>query len=214
MTLLQRLISTLSARAPSSGASARSHGTELATREFPVEAFSHLEVGGAFEVHARMGDVAHMTVTTESRLLPLVTVLQRGDKLLLSMSDSFSTLHPPRVALVFPALSGLTIRGAASVKMADAYSTKLALHVEGAGRATVSGMVGALELVASGAAHARCADLRAGTVRAELNGAARASVRALVSMRVRASGAAYFKGYGRTPERDIRTSGAARVDFV
>ncbi|MHB8573873.1 MAG: GIN domain-containing protein [Dehalococcoidia bacterium] len=193
------------------------HGSgTLSSEKRDLDAFQAIEVGGAVELQATVGEPQEVHVTADDNILPFIeTVVQDGCLIVRTESgyDWESKAHRPLIAVTVAHLTEVTAGGATVVALTGLSGERFRLEVSGASKASAAGSVDRLEVEASGASSLRLNDLTASTATVEASGASSIEVSARESISGSASGASRVRCQG-TQSVSLRTSGAASVGRV
>ena len=186
-------------------------------RKFDINDFKKVEAGGAFVITIRKGDTYSITADSDDQdELDDLDLEVRDNNLQISHKDkfSFNNRHETvRFNITMPALTGLDISGASSIKVIGfkdksqdldielSGASKAAIDVEvnrlnfdasGASKADLRGSADKMNMDISGACHIDAKRMEINTVKAEANGASRAS-------------------FGKVKDFNTNTSGASKI---
>ncbi len=206
------------------------------SKNFRVNAFHSLEIGNAFEIHIKKGNVFSISALGRAEDLQEIELKQNGNNLHVYRDTKWSwgwnkdskkvilNITMPKImngefsgaAKVF--INGFTdeeqvrlsFSGASKVDIAEINADKLILDFSGASKATLAGHVGKLEIETSGASHLILDELYARDVDVNSSGASHIQVNAQKTLQVDASGASKITYKGR-PNISKDVSGASFV---
>lgn len=214
----------------------RLQGSGVAAVEtIPVAEFDRVEVAGTAEVTVRSGPVAHLTVTGDDNLVPLVEAHVSNGRLRIALPVSAGQdiryEVPLHYDIVVPNLTELRLRGetstrveldgevsglsiftqeTASVTVVDLVAQELSVTARGASSVALSGTATDLQVSALDIASVRALDLTARQVRVEVRQAAYATVTATETLEGRIADAGSVE-YGGEPTVDVQVSDAATL---
>jgi len=205
----------------------------MVSRDFEVEDFSALNIGGGYQVTWRQGDSISVTVEMQENLFDFLQVSVQGDTLYVNSTRNFNTTsgNRPRVYVYTPYLEMVSFSGAVrgsnwdtiygesfSFSGSGAAELNITLEVElldidlsGAGDITLSGNAHTVDIVASGAADISADDLQTNEVSIVLSGAGNVDIAVSDHLSVDLSGAGRVR-YTGNPTIDQSISGAGRVE--
>ena len=206
------------------------------SKNFRVNAFHSLEIGNAFEIHIKKGNVFSISALGRAEDLQEIELKQNGNNLHVYRDTKWSwgwnkdskkvilNITMPKImngefsgaAKVF--INGFTdeeqvrlsFSGASKVDIAEINADKLILDFSGASKANLAGHVGKLEIETSGASHLILDELYARDVDVNSSGASHIQVNAQKTLQVDASGASKITYKGR-PNISKDVSGASFV---
>lgn len=207
-----------------------------ASKKFRVNAFHSLEIGNAFEIHIKKGNVFSIIALGRDEDLQEIELSQSGNNIRVFRDTKWSwgwnkdskkvilNITMPKIihgdfsgaAKVF--INGFTdeeqvrlsFSGASKVDIAEINADKLILDFSGASKATLTGHVGKLEVETSGASQLILDELYARDVDVNSSGASHIQVNAQKTLQVDASGASKITYKGR-PNISKDVSGASFV---
>lgn len=212
--MLKNLMAKLLARGKSGDSAHSVEGRTPVMREFGLENFSRLRVGGVFAVTVTPATDYKVQVFADKDLIEGVLAHVQGDTLVLAYDGNFTSAHVLRAEISCPGLVGIEAAGASSVTVGDIAGAALKVKAQGSSRVVLAGSVGELSLTVDGAARVKAKRLTAVAVKAVLRGAGQASAHAVAALDVQVGGGAAFRCHGRPPQCRVRESGAASVKFV
>ena len=205
----------------------------MTSRDFEVEDFNALNIGGAYDVIWQQSDSVSVTVEMQENLFDFLRVSVRQDTLHVDSTRSFHTSseNTPRVYIFTPYLEMVSFSGAVNAENWDtiegesftingsgAANISISLEVEtldielsGAGDFTLSGNAHTVNIIASGAAEVSADDLQTSNTNIELSGAGHIDIAVSDHLSVDISGAGHVR-YTGNPTIDQSISGAGRLE--
>ena len=205
----------------------------MESRDFDVEDFNALNIGGSYEVTWRQGDDIAVTVEMQENLFDFLRVSVQGDTLYIDSSRNFNTSrgNRPQIYIYTPYLEMVSFSGAVSANNWDrivgesfsisgsgAAEVELELEVEtldidlsGAGDINLSGSAYSADISASGAADISADDLQTSEATIGLSGAGSVDIAVADHLSVNLSGAGRVR-YTGNPTVEQSVSGAGRVE--
>ena len=112
----------------------------IKTDDRTVNAFSEIDVGGAFEIEWQNGPPA-LRITTDENLLSYVRADVSGDTLQLRTHDQIWPTHGIKVVISSPTRTAARIRGAVRLTVNQLTGPKFALEASGASRVSLDGKI-------------------------------------------------------------------------
>ncbi len=151
----------------------------------PVAAFHAIEASGSLDVEVSPGKQASVDVTADPDIAGrVITRVDHGVLTLGIESDGASdggravrSTSRPRVVIVAPSLTALSVGGTTSVNAAGIAADRLELRVRGSGRITASGTTRVLNAGIRGSGQLAAKDLAAGDVTVAVTGSGHATAR-------------------------------------
>lgn len=180
------------------------------TRE--VAAFTEVEANGGLRLELVKGATTAVVVTAQPNLLPITDTRVDGSRLVVDTTKAYTTTEGLTVKVTVPALTGITLTGAASASGDGFDAPALALDLSGGARVNLSGKVGSLDLTASGGAIVELGTLRATTAKVDLSGGVVATLAVGSALTGTASGGVVLTLAERPDTLDVQTSGGAVVE--
>jgi hypothetical protein len=139
-----------------------------AARTVPL--FTRIQVEGAVDVEARVGEPQSLTIEGDDNLLENVTTDVRDGKLVIGTKKSYSTRIGLRVRLVAPKLEGIGIAGSGDALLEGVRSETFSASVAGSGDVEVRGTAGNVEIDINGSGNVSMGDLSARKVEVSIHG--------------------------------------------
>ena len=205
----------------------------MVSRDFEVDDFNALNIGGSYQITWRQSDDMSVTVEMQENLFEFLQVTVRGDTLHIDSNRSFNTSssNRPRVYIYAPYLEMVDFSGAVSADNWDtiygesfvlsgsgAADVNLALEVEtldidlsGAGDFTLSGRADIVDIDLSGAAEVSADELQTSETSISLSGAGNVDIAVDDQLSVDISGAGRVR-YTGDPTIEQSISGAGRLE--
>ncbi|MCP4291602.1 MAG: DUF2807 domain-containing protein [bacterium] len=204
--ILVVMLSAASAQAWSFGSRGdRIEGSgDLETREFNVDDFDEISMGGAFSLQITFGDRQQVKVTIDDNLWDNLEVDVKSGKLEFDWDESCEPDGDCKIELVVTELKEVSIHGACDAEIEDFRGESFRYNLSGAGSLTMDGEVEDLKIRVSGAGDADTRKLTAENVDISVSGAGNAEVYASKSIKAKVSGVGQITYYG-DPEKE-RTS--------
>jgi hypothetical protein len=161
----------------------------MSTKEFNLNGFTSVEVGGAFGVSVTADDFPHIRVETINDTL----IIRRQG------IEWFAPFHSlPKVAILMPTLSGITLSGASKGKILNFDSPN------------------ELVITVSGASHLEADNISARSLKIEVTGAASLTgvIKAGDDAKFDVSGASKLDLAGAANNITLKTSGASKAELI
>jgi hypothetical protein len=184
--------------------------SQLVSRTFDLDGFTQIEANNAAQVTVTRGEPFHVEVEINENLESRLDVKVTGSTLHIRLQNGSYTNVKFRAQVTMPELTGITLNGASTIKGSLA-GEDLALDLNGASWATLTGTAGDVTAVVNGASQGRLADLVAGNVTVDVNGASRLEIQATGTVRGAANGASTVVVNGSPTSVDVEAEGASRV---
>jgi len=181
------------------------------TEERDLDAFSALDVAGAYSVKVTCGEEQSFSITGDDNIVPLVITKVRGSTLHVYTDEKISPETPMELVITCKDMSEVTGSGVMNLDLSRADNERLDISLNGAGTVAASGRTGSLRVTISGAGSLVAQDLKAEDVSVTINGTGNAAVFASRSLRAEINGTGHI-GYAGEP-RNVhqRISGMGSV---
>ncbi|HEY7002060.1 MAG TPA: head GIN domain-containing protein [Candidatus Udaeobacter sp.] len=181
----------------------------IKTEERTINAFTEIDIGGAFVIEWRSGSPA-LGITTDENLLPYIESEVSGDTLRLRTHDQIWPTHEIKVVISSPTRAAARIRGAVKLIANQLTGSKFALEASGASRISLDGSIDELLADMTGASKLDAGELQ--TKRAEISttGAGNAEIAVSETLKVSITGAGKVS-YSGNPTVEKRITGAGSV---
>jgi hypothetical protein len=191
----------------------------IISKEKAVAAFKNVKASGIVHVYLRQGALSPAIIETDENLIPYITVLQEGDKILIKTKEGYNLLATDqiKVHLTTPTYNTIEVSGAGnaetvgkientdglSLNLSGAGNANISLHapevklsISGAGKAQITGETKNFLIGISGTGEANCFNLLTENTKATISGAGNAKVYASTKLDATISGAGsiYYKG--------------------
>ena len=205
---------------------------ELIARDFDVETFSEVNVGGSFYVIWRESDEFTVTVYMQENLFNNLVVEVQNNTLRVRTTGSttFTNQNRPRLYVYAPTIEAVNFSGSTtaenwdtingtsfSANISGSATLDIVLHVQsveidssGSGRFTLTGTTDILDVSSSGASRIHADQLRANTANINISGSGQAYVNVVDILDVRVSGSGTVR-YSGNPQISQNISGSGRV---
>ncbi len=183
----------------------------LVTEQRAVTEFSNISAGGIFRIEWKSGPPS-CTVTTDSNLLPYVTVKNDGAFLRLSTERSLNPHRNISVVVTSAKLEGVKLSGATRFTAHQVKGEKFFLSTSGASRVELDGAVDDLTASMSGASRLTASAFPTKRTELSIAGAGRAEVFVTEELKASIAGAGkvLYRGNPRRVQRDISGAGSIK----
>ena len=182
----------------------------IKTDDRTVNAFSEIDVGGAFEIEWQNGPPA-LQITTDENLLSYVKADVSGDTLQLRTHDQIWPTHEIKVVISSPTRTAARIRGAVRLTVNQLSGPKFALEASGASRVSLDGKIDELLADMTGASQLEAGGLQTKTAEISTTGAGDAEIAVAEKLKVAITGAGKVSYSGNpTVEKHITGAGSVR----
>lgn len=183
---------------------------DIKTDDRTVNAFSEIDVGGAFEIEWQNGPPA-LRITTDENLLSYVKSDVSGDTLQLRTHDQIWPTHGIKVVISSPTRTAARIRGAVRLTANQLTGPKFALEASGASRVSLDGKIDELLADMTGASKLEAGGLQTKTAEISTTGAGDAEIAVAEKLKVAITGAGKVSYSGSpTVEKHITGAGSVR----
>jgi hypothetical protein len=199
----------------------------------PVEDFSTVEAGSAFEVTIKRGDAFKVTISADDNILEYVRVTKKGQALKIDVQGDNLNLNNPhlKAEIVMPTLEGVRLDGASKAvvgefKVEKPFTVDLngasslegvieaneaTIRTDGASTIKLKGSANTAKLSANGASHLKLSDFTIDKAETKLDGAASAKLNVKSALSYDIDGASNLTYAGRPASVRGDKSGAASV---
>jgi len=182
----------------------RGSGTS-ATEHRKVDAFSRIDMKGAYDVEVTVGPKTSIDITGDDNLVKLVetTVDHETGTLTLSTKKNVHPTKGLKVIITTPSLSAFTLKGAGDVNIDGLHGDEFNVNLSGAGDLTAKGNVNSVVATLHGAGDMNLYDVHASNVDADLSGAGDMKVWASKYLKAKMSGVGdlTYKGHPATVDK-------------
>ncbi|MCU0428978.1 MAG: DUF2807 domain-containing protein [Cytophagaceae bacterium] len=205
---------------------------EMESKTMERSGFKNIEAGGNFHVRIRKGDVYSVKITAQERILNDIVADQSGETLRFKLHWKHCHCDQPiEVEITMPELQGLDASGGASFSSEVFSGNRLALEASGGGKiegnfrystieAEISGgakisLEGTAEdfnLNMSGGAKLQAFGLKTASLNADGSGGSKGEIEVSNQLKVRLSGGSKLAYKGNPSQRDVSTSGGAKLE--
>lgn len=182
------------------------------TEKREVQAFSAIEVSGAFEVEITCQQQPSLEIEGDDNVLPMVKTYVKDNTLFIENGVSYNTKRAVKVRITTGNLEGVASSGASTFKLNSVKNEQLALEMDGASKIDAAGETKKLEIRSSGASKVNVKELRAARVKINLSGAGSANVYASEEVDARVSGASQVTYYGEPKVVNKNISGGSSIN--
>jgi predicted small secreted protein len=195
---------------PVTGGNTVAGSGQLVNRSFDLAGFSRIDANNSAQVEVSRGEAFRVDVEVDDNLAPRLDVAVRGDTLRIGLQNGSYSKVTLRARVTMPELTGVTLNGASTLR-GDLAGEDLALNLNGASRATLTGAAGRVTIDVNGASQALLGDLAAVDVELNANGGSRVEVKTSGAVRGKANGASTITVAGLPTSVDVQTEGASQV---
>jgi hypothetical protein len=182
----------------------------LVSHSYDLDDFTQIAADVVAQVEVTRGDAYSVNVEVDDNLTSRLEVSVKGNTLYIDLTDAAYSKATLRAQVTMPRLTGVTLDGASTLR-AELAGEDLALNVDGASVATLTGTAGRVTIVADGASKAQLGGLSAGDVEVDTDGASKIEINAGGAVTGRADGASVIVVTGSPTSVNVQTEGAARV---
>jgi len=175
-----------------------------------VEPFTRVEIRGGADIDASIGQQQPIKIDAEDNILPLIETSVRGDTLVISSKENYSTHKGVKLHIVVPSLQGIKVVGAADVKASGLKESKVEIDVQGSGNIKLDGATDELAVGVSGSGDVDTRQLIARRANVNISGSGDVKVNAAESLNasVSGSGAIRYSGNPQQVSKNISGSGS------
>jgi hypothetical protein len=192
------------------GSGVRGSGvTALESR--PLDDFTGVDVGGAFQVELVAQKDFAVEVEADDNVVPLVKTYVTGGVLHIESEKRFNTSNPVVIRVSAPTVESIEASGASKVSASNLKSRNLSVDTSGACKVNLSGETAGLTVDVSGASSINAEELRAETANVDASGASSVAVNATARLVADASGASKISYAGNPASVEKKASGASKV---
>lgn len=168
------------------------------TKEFNIEGFTKVDVGGAFDVQVVKGESFGVNVMADD--FAHIRVERVNDTLIIKRQgiEWFAPFHiQPKARISMPALTDFTLSGASKAKIKDFNSTN------------------SLGIKVSGASHLEAINISGGSLNAEISGAASLTgdIKVKGDANFEVSGASKLNLIGDANNIKVKVTGASKIEL-
>jgi hypothetical protein len=195
---------------PVTGGNAVSGSGQLVNRSFDLAGFSRIDANNTAQVEVTRGETFHVDVEVNDNLASRLDVAVRGNTLHIGLQNGSYNHVTLRAQVTMPELVGVTLNGASTLR-GELASEDLALDLNGATRATLTGTAGHVTIDINGGSQALLGDLAAGEVKLSTNGGSRIEIQTNGAVRGMANGGSTVTVGGSPSSVDVETEGASQV---
>lgn len=208
----------------------REGGGPTVQRSYQVSDFHEIEVAGPYDVTVRTGGRPGVSASGPEKLIELVVVEVKGDKLLIHskrnrhwFGTSWSTNGKATFTVTVPKLSGATIAGSGDLNIDKVSGEQFEGMIAGSGALALGAVdVGALKLAIAGSGDAKAASGKAQSAEYEIAGSGGVDARAVpvrdVKVSIAGSGAVHANANATARVEimgagDVTVTGGAKCDI-
>jgi hypothetical protein len=177
----------------------------------PLDDFTGVDVGGAFQVELVAQKDFAVEVEADDNVVPLVKTYVTGGVLHIESEKRFNTSNPVVIRVSAPTVESIEASGASKVSASNLKSRNLSVDTSGACKVNLSGETAGLTVDVSGASSINAEELRAETANVDASGASSVAVNATARLVADASGASKISYAGNPASVEKKASGASKV---
>jgi hypothetical protein len=184
-------------------------------KNFTLDAFSELEVSNAIQLDLGIGPAQMVKVTTDSNLIPHLSVESTGGVARIGFTPNFdydSQLGVHATVSVL-SLSRLALSGASIGDVNGISGSTFDLELSGASQAHPNGSAGSSHVEASGASILQGEHLTVDTATLDISGASIIQLTVAQSATGTASGASHLTIFGQPGTQDVSVTGGSTVEY-
>ena len=181
------------------------------TRE--VGGFTRVESAGSANVTVQIGEKQSVVIETDDNILPLIDTIVKGDKLLITSHDSYSTRLGVTVTIVVPVLNEARISGSGKITASGVAAKVFDAHISGSGDIRISGSTESLEASISGSGGIDAIELAVTAADVRVTGSGTIKVAATQSLhaKITGSGDVLYTGNPTRIEKHVTGSGSVQA---
>lgn len=200
-------------------------------RDFSIVDFDRLDMGDAFHITVRQGNLFEVKASGDRRNIDDLIVRKEGSTLLIRYDENRNRRHTTYIDITMPTLHAAYFSGAtdsrvsgfddienltinlsgASTSQFDVYAANLDVLLSGASQLYLYGEGEVMDAEVSGASYLRAFSFPTNTSRLNVSGASKVNVTAANELNVVATGASHVS-YRGTPQVESEVSGASAVE--
>jgi hypothetical protein len=181
------------------------------TQTRDVDGFDAIRVECAFDVEITVGPRFRLELMHDDNLIDLIETSVHGGTLVLDCEGEHTCDRSCEVRIEMPALTGITIDGAAQVRARGLAGESFEYDLRGAGDLEVEGTVGRVDMQLSGAGSVDARDLIAEEANVRLSGTGSVRVHANERFKGQVSGCGSIQYYGDPPHARENVSGIGSI---
>ena len=186
-----------------------------ATEHRKVDAFSKIDMKGAYDVNVTVGPKTSVDITGDDNLVKLVEATVDHETGTLTLSTK-KNIHPSRkglkVNITTPNLNEFTLKGAGDVNIEGLHGDDFNVNLSGAGDLTAKGEVSSVTAKLHGAGDMNLYDLHSSNVDADLSGAGDMKVWASKYLKAKMSGVGDLSYKGHPAKVEKNKSGVGDIN--
>ncbi len=211
---------------------AQESSSEVKTRDYTLEQFSGIDIGGAFEIVIEQGETQNVKITAKEQFLDKLTVeVNDGILMIKTNTGILKNNEKIQVHITFTHLSSINISGVTEVNSASLIEASklfiksagaseidielevddLSLEVSGAGKVKLKGNAQTLQADISGAGYLKAKQLKVENADVSVSGAGNAYLNVTNSLECSVSGAANVNYSGNPETKNFTKSGSGNI---
>jgi len=183
---------------------------ELVSRSFDLDGFARIDADFAAQVTVTRGDAYSVNVEVDDNVASRLAVSVKGDTLHIRLKNGSYSNHTVKAQVTMPRLTGVTLSASSSLH-AELAGEDLALKMNGASVARLTGTAGNVSIESDGASQAMLGELAARDVEVKASSANNIQINASGAVTGRADGASVIIITGSPTTVDVETDGVAQV---
>lgn len=178
-----------------------------------LEAFTRIEINVPGDIEIIAGSGGHeVELEADDNLLPLLVTKVKGDKLVITASESIQPKSPIEIDVNLESLESLSVLGSSDVEISGISGETFELEVSGSGDVeSGKGEVSRLEVKALGAADISLKKLKAKTAQVSLTGTGDLSFHASDEADIELTGVGDITVYGNPPRISRKVMGVGEI---
>ncbi len=185
---------------------------DLETREFDLDDFDAIDLGGAFSVDISFGDYQKIEITIDDNLWDNLEAEVSGGTLEIGWDKNCDPDDDCEIVIVMKKLDRFEVHGAVDAEIHGFDGDGFEFSVSGAAELEIDGQVDDLDIAVSGAGDIEARDLKAKHVKVRISGAGNAEIYASESLDARISGAGNLDYWGSPDKKKTSVSGVGSID--
>lgn len=185
---------------------------KLETRTLELDAFTKIDLGGAFDVEVTIGKTRKVEISIDDNLWDNLEAHVEDGTLDLEWDKNCQPSDHCAVHITMAALEEFTLHGAGDVDVSGLDGKSLIFYLRGAGDVKLDGKVKDLEIFLTGAGNCDARKLKAEDVAIVLSGVGDCEAYASASIDVQITGVGNVTYWGSPEEKSINVAGMGNVE--
>ncbi|UCF67643.1 MAG: DUF2807 domain-containing protein [Acidobacteriota bacterium] len=180
-----------------------------ASEQRSVGPFERIEIQGSADAIVQIGEPQQLNVEADDNILGLITTEVRGETLVISSKESYSSRRGVTVMITVPKLEAVEIAGSGDVTIEGLAGDVFEAEVRGSGDIVGRGTVSDVEAVIKGSGDIDLSSLIADRARASIFGSGDIDLHATqaVDLSIRGSGDITYRGKPEVVKKSVLGSG-------